>query len=195
MYRRLLKAALEELELIEKQIGQLDQEMAESAPSVPGPGRATGGGARARSGFGAADYGSSGRHRSDLCFRRNLSSWVGACPGDEETAGVNYSPRSPKGNRHMRRILNQAANAAVKQRKHLRGSLSPQCTASGTQSNHRGDCPSALSLDLEDSAPRSRLRGTGPDREQKVEAEPREENDPRASKSRLPGRITESSTP
>jgi hypothetical protein len=27
---------------------------------------------------------------------------------------VNYSPRSPKGNRQMRRILNQAANAAAK---------------------------------------------------------------------------------
>jgi len=47
---------------------------------------------------------------------KNLSSWVGACPGEEESAGVNYSPRSPKGNRQMRRILNQAANAAVKQK-------------------------------------------------------------------------------
>jgi transposase len=45
---------------------------------------------------------------------KHLSSWVGACPGDDESAGVNYSHRSPKGNRHMRRILNQAANAAVK---------------------------------------------------------------------------------
>ena len=45
---------------------------------------------------------------------KQLSSWVGACPGDEESAGVNHSHRSPKGNRHMRRILNQAANAAVK---------------------------------------------------------------------------------
>jgi hypothetical protein len=27
---------------------------------------------------------------------------------------VNYSDRSPQGNRHMRRLLNQAANAAVK---------------------------------------------------------------------------------
>jgi hypothetical protein len=27
---------------------------------------------------------------------------------------VNYSHRSPKGNRHMRRLLNQAAKAAVK---------------------------------------------------------------------------------
>jgi hypothetical protein len=43
-----------------------------------------------------------------------LSSWVGACPGDQESAGVSRSHRSPKGNRHVRRILNQAANAAVK---------------------------------------------------------------------------------
>jgi hypothetical protein len=39
---------------------------------------------------------------------------VGVCPGDEESAGVNYSRRSPNGNRQMRRVLNQAANAAVK---------------------------------------------------------------------------------
>ena len=39
-----------------------------------------------------------------------LSSWVGACPGEDESAGVNYSHRSPQGNRHMRRLLNQAAN-------------------------------------------------------------------------------------
>ena len=45
---------------------------------------------------------------------KHLSSWVGACPGDNQSAGVNYSHRSPKGNRNMRRILNQAANAAVK---------------------------------------------------------------------------------
>ena len=40
--------------------------------------------------------------------------WVGACTGDDESAGVNYSHRSPKGNRHMRRLLNQAANAAAR---------------------------------------------------------------------------------
>jgi len=38
---------------------------------------------------------------------------MGACPGNEESAGVNYSHRGPKGNRQMRRVLNQAANAAV----------------------------------------------------------------------------------
>lgn len=31
---------------------------------------------------------------------------MGACPGDEKSSGVNYSRRSPKGNCHMRRILN-----------------------------------------------------------------------------------------
>jgi transposase len=45
---------------------------------------------------------------------KQLSSWVGASPGDEESAGVSKNHRSPKGNRHMRRILNQAANAAAK---------------------------------------------------------------------------------
>jgi len=43
-----------------------------------------------------------------------LSSWVGACPGDDESAGVNYSHRSPKGNRSHARLLNQAANAAAR---------------------------------------------------------------------------------
>ena len=44
----------------------------------------------------------------------DLAPWVGACPGDDETAGVSRSHRSPKGDRHMRRILNRAANVAVK---------------------------------------------------------------------------------
>jgi hypothetical protein len=41
---------------------------------------------------------------------------MGACPGNEESAGVNDSHRCPKGNRQMRRVLNHAANAAVKAR-------------------------------------------------------------------------------
>lgn len=45
---------------------------------------------------------------------KQLASWMGGCPGNEETAGVNYSHRCSKGNRQMRRVLNQAANAAVK---------------------------------------------------------------------------------
>ena len=43
-----------------------------------------------------------------------LSSWVGTCPGREESAEVSKSNRSPKGNRMMRRVLTQVAHAAVK---------------------------------------------------------------------------------
>ncbi len=114
VYRRLLKMALEELQLIEEQISQLDQEMAtllnhhqdavKRLAEVPGLGVDSAQQIIAEVGATAATFPS----------EKHLSSWVGACPGDEESAGVNYSHRSPKGNRHMRRILNQTANAAVK---------------------------------------------------------------------------------
>jgi transposase len=55
-----------------------------------------------------------GAQAATFASPKNLSSWVGACPGDDESAGVSKSHRCPKGNRHMRRILNQCANAAVK---------------------------------------------------------------------------------
>lgn len=114
VYRRLLKMALEELRLIEEQIGQLDQEMASllsqhrdtvrRLAEVPGLGVDSAQQIIAEVGATAATFPSA----------KQLSSWVGACPGDNQSAGVNYSHRSPKGNRHMRRILNQTANAAVK---------------------------------------------------------------------------------
>jgi transposase len=114
VYRQLVKMALEDLQLIEKQIGQLDQEMAallrahedqvQRLAEVPGLGADSAQQIIAEVGATAATFPS----------EKALSSWVGACPGKEETAGVNYSHRSPKGNRHMRRLLNQAAHAAVK---------------------------------------------------------------------------------
>jgi transposase len=114
VYRRLLKMALEELRLIDEQIGELDKEMAsllrehqdavERLAEVPGLGVDSAQQIIAEVGPTAATF------PSEKC----LSSWVGACPGDDESAGVNYSHRSPKGNRHMRRLLNQAANAAAR---------------------------------------------------------------------------------
>jgi transposase len=44
----------------------------------------------------------------------NLTSWVGTCPGREETSEQNHSSRSAKGNKYMRRVLTEAAQAAVK---------------------------------------------------------------------------------
>ena len=43
-----------------------------------------------------------------------LASWVGCCPGREESAEVSKTNRSPQGNRQMRRVLTQVAHAAVK---------------------------------------------------------------------------------
>jgi transposase len=114
VYRRLLQMSLEECRLIDEQIGKLDQEMAsllsqhqdavERLAEVPGLGVDSAQQIIAEVGPTAATF------PSEKC----LSSWVGACPGEEESAGVNYSHRSPKGNRHMRRLLNQAANAAAR---------------------------------------------------------------------------------
>lgn len=114
IYRRLLKMFLEELQLIDQQISQLDQELAtllsrhqdavEHLAEVPGLGVDSAQQIIAEVGAKAATFPSA----------KQLSSWVGACPGDDESAGVSKSHRSPKGNRHMRRILNQTANAAAK---------------------------------------------------------------------------------
>jgi len=114
VYRRLVKMALADLQLIEQQISQLDQETAsllrehqhavQRLAEVPGLGVDSAQQIIAEVGAKAATFPSA----------KNLVSWVGACPGEEESAGVNRSKRSPKGNRQMRRILNQAANAAVK---------------------------------------------------------------------------------
>ena len=48
-----------------------------------------------------------------------LASWVGVCPGQQESAGKSYSQRSAKGNWQMRRLLSQAAHAAS----HAKGSF------------------------------------------------------------------------
>lgn len=44
---------------------------------------------------------------------QQLASWVGVCPGKQESAGVNVSSRSAKGNRYLRRLLCQIAWAAT----------------------------------------------------------------------------------
>jgi len=119
VYRRLLTLALEELQFIEQQMAQLDQEIAslliphqdavKRLSEMPGLGVDSAQQIIAEVGATAATFPTG----------KNLVSWVGACPGDEESAGVSRSHRSPKGNRNMRRLLNQCASAAVK----LKGSI------------------------------------------------------------------------
>lgn len=96
-YRRLLKLTLEELRVIEDHLGQLDQQMADLLAAhhdavqrlaeVPGLGVDSAQQIIAEVGATAATFPSP----------KHLASWMGACPGNEESAGANYSHRCPKG--------------------------------------------------------------------------------------------------
>jgi transposase len=87
------KMALGGVHFVEQQIGKLDQEIAsllrqhqnavQRLAEVPGLGVDSAQQIIAEVGAKAATFASA----------KNLSSWVGACPGEEESAGVNYSPR------------------------------------------------------------------------------------------------------
>jgi transposase len=114
VYRRLLKMALEELKLLEQQQDQLDKMISEllalhqdavrRVAEIPGLGVDSAHQVIAEVGPTAAVFPSA----------KHLASWVGVCPGEEQSADQSQSTRSPKGNCAMRRILNQAAHAAVK---------------------------------------------------------------------------------
>lgn len=114
VYRRLLQLALSELQAIEAQIEVLNQELAgllrahqsaiERLAAVPGLGVDSAQQIIAEVGPDAGTF----------AAPKQMASWVGVCPGAEESAGVSYSRRPPKGNRQMRRLLTTAANAAVK---------------------------------------------------------------------------------
>jgi transposase len=114
VYRRLLKMALEELSLMEDQMEKLDREAAgllqehqaavQRVAEVPGFGVDSAVQMIAEVGAGAETFPSAGE----------MSSWVGAIPGDNVSAGEPQSTRSPKGNTTMRRLLNQAAQSAAK---------------------------------------------------------------------------------
>jgi transposase len=114
VYRRMLKMMLTELRLLEQQMRQLDREMAtlllahadavRRLTEIPGLGVDSAQQIIAEVGPTAAAFES----------EKNLSSWAGVCPGEEESGGKSKSHRSPKGSRHLRRILNQCANAAAK---------------------------------------------------------------------------------
>ena len=97
VYRRLLTLTLEELRMIEDHLGQLDQQMADLLTAhhdavqrlaeVPDLGVDSAQQIIAEVGATAATFRSS----------KHLASWMGACPGNEESAGVNvrYEERGP----------------------------------------------------------------------------------------------------
>jgi transposase len=114
LHRQLLGLYLARLELIESQVAQLEQLIAEALQGhaeaitrlaeVPGFGVDSAQQIIAEIGPEAAAFPSAAQ----------LASWVGVCPGRNESAGVSSSTRSAKGNRAMRRLLDQLAHAAVR---------------------------------------------------------------------------------
>ena len=116
IHRALLKLYLERLELLDQQIGKLDQLVATQlkkheeavirVAEIPGFGVDSAQQIIAEMGVDAEAFPSAAQ----------FASWAGVCPGSQESAEQNHSSRSPKGNRFVRRILNQAAHAAVKKK-------------------------------------------------------------------------------
>jgi transposase len=116
LHRQMLQLFLERLDLLDRQTQQLDRMAAESMQpyedavirlaEAPGFGPDSAQQTIAEMGAQAKSFGSASR----------FASWVGICPGREESAEHNRSSRSPKGNKFLRRILTQAAQAAVKKK-------------------------------------------------------------------------------
>lgn len=116
LHRQMLQLFLERLGLLDRQIQELDR-MAAAAmrpyedavvrlAAVPGFGPDSAQQILAEVGAQAQSFPSAAQ----------FASWAGLCPGREESAEQNYSSRSPKGNPFLRRILTQAAQAAVKKK-------------------------------------------------------------------------------
>jgi DNA invertase Pin-like site-specific DNA recombinase len=113
IHRKLLSLYLTRLHLIESQMASLDKLIAETMKAhqnaigrlaeLPGLGIDSAQQIIAEIGPQAAAFPSAAQ----------LTSWVGVCSGLQESAGVSNSDRSAKGNRSMRRLLNQLAHAAV----------------------------------------------------------------------------------
>jgi transposase len=112
--RQLLRLHLKRLALLDEQIGKLDQMIANALKQhqdavvrlaeVPGFGVDSAQQLIAEIGVDAEAFPSAGE----------FASWAGMCPGSNVSAEENHSSRSPKGNPFVRRILDQAAHAAVK---------------------------------------------------------------------------------
>jgi transposase len=116
MHVQILKLSMERLKLLDRQIESLDrmavgalQKHADAVTrlaEVPGFGVDSAQQVIAEIGSDARAFSTAG----------NLASWVGTIPGSNVSAEQNHSSQSPKGNKFLRRILTQAAQAAVRKK-------------------------------------------------------------------------------
>lgn len=114
VHRRFLRQHLDHLELIEKQIEELLQLtaelMREQADAVTRLAEVPG----IRVLSAQQILAEAGPTASAFASAPQFSSWIGVCPGRQESAQHNHSSRSAKGNPYLRRVLCQAAQAAVR---------------------------------------------------------------------------------
>jgi transposase len=93
-----------------------------------------------------------------------FASWVGVCPGSQESAGVCYSRRSPKGNRYLRRLLCQMRWAAARTKETffagLFARLSPKISGKGAAWAVASDRESSL-VDVAQGRGIQRTRDSG----------------------------------
>ena len=112
-YRLLLKEHMEQVELLRKQVEELNEALAAAMhyhlpalvrlTKMPGVDLYAAQELLAEIGPKASAFPSADQ----------FAGWVGICPGSKESAGVNYSRRSSKGDRYLRRLLCQIAWAAI----------------------------------------------------------------------------------
>jgi transposase len=114
MHREMLALQLERLQLIDRQIAKLNDLIAQAMKphqeavirlaEVPGLGVDSAQQIIAEVGAQASTFPSAAE----------LTSWVGTCPGKDESAEETTAAAPRKGIKYLRRVLNQAAHAAVK---------------------------------------------------------------------------------
>jgi transposase len=116
LHLNLLGLHLDRLQLIDQQMEKLNRKIAAAMQAhedavvrlaeIPGFGVDSAQQVIAEVGVQASTFASAGQ----------LSSWAGTCPGKQESAEQNQNPRSAKGNKYLRRVLTEVAQAAVKAR-------------------------------------------------------------------------------
>jgi transposase len=108
-HARLIQGALELIELLDRHIAELDQQIGElgqplqpqitQLDSIPGVDETAARDILAEIGTDMSRFGAASR----------LASWAGMCPGNNESAGKRRHGRTRKGKRYLRRVLVQCA--------------------------------------------------------------------------------------
>jgi transposase len=113
VYRLMLRQHMDQVRLFRRQVEEINQALAEAMQQhlvalhrltkIPGVDL-----------YAAQELLSEiGPKAAAFASAEHFASWVGVCPGSQQSAGVNYSHRSAKGNRYLRRLLCQIAWAAI----------------------------------------------------------------------------------